>query len=105
MIKTIKYKEQEIPYSIGYYALKRYKQETKKEFKGIDLDDIEGLEILVWYSIEAGYKHNGEENPIKREDLDLILDACLMDIVASIADFFPTSPTIARKTETEKSEN
>lgn len=88
----LKYKETEIPLSVGYYALKRYKMDTGREFTDVD-DDIETLEVLFWYALEAGYKHEQKENPFKREDAEIILDSVMMEFVARIPDFFPQSPT------------
>lgn len=94
MVIKFKYKETEIPVSVGYYALKRYKMDTGKEFTELESDDLETLEILFWYALEAGYKQEGENNPFKREEAELILDAVLMDFVARIPDFFLQSPTL-----------
>jgi hypothetical protein len=105
MVIKFKYKETEIPVSVGYYALKRYKMDTGKEFTELESDDLETLEVLFWYALEAGYKQEGKENPFKREDAELILDAVLMEFVARIPDFFlqsPTIPSLTKGTETGK---
>lgn len=92
MTIKLKFKDQEIPVSVGYYALKRYKQETGIEFSSIEDDNIEDLEVLFWHSLEAGYKQEGTPNPYKRDDAEMILDAVMMQFIERIPDFFPTSP-------------
>lgn len=100
-IVKLNYNGTEIPLSVGYYALKRYKMDTGREFTDID-DDIETLEVLFWYALEAGYKHEQKDNPFKREDAEIILDSVMMDFVARIPDFFPQSPTEISVQETTK---
>lgn len=97
MTIKLNYKDQEIPVSVGYYALKRYKQETGKEFTTIEGEDITDLEILFWHSIEAGYKQEEQSNPFKREDAEMILDAVMMQFIERIPDFFPTSPSASQE--------
>lgn len=89
----LNYQKTQIPVSVGYYALKRFKLETGRSFTDIQDDDLEDLGVLFWYALEAGYKHEGKENPFKREDLDLIFDTVMMEFNSRLADFFQTSPT------------
>lgn len=89
----LKHKGNEIPVSVGYYALKRFKLETGRSFTEIEDDDLEDLGILFWHSLEAGYKHTERENPFNREDLDLIFDEVMMEFNSRLADFFQASPT------------
>ena len=89
----LNYKEEQIPVSVGYYALKRFKLETGRSFVDIDDDDLEDLGILFWHSLEAGYKHENRENPHSRENLDLIFDEVMIDFNSRLGDFFLPSPT------------
>lgn len=103
MVINFTYDKQEIPVSVGYYALKRFKGETGKNFENTEDDDLDALEVILWYSIEAGYKKEKKENPFKREDVELILDAIMFEFVARIPDFFPqTSPPTPTPTRAEK---
>lgn len=93
MVKYIEYKGEKVPYSIGYYALKRFKKETGTNFEDTPEDDYESLEIIAWYAIEAGAKEEEIENPMVREDMELFLNGCMMEFMESIPDFFLTPST------------
>ena len=94
MVKYIDYNGKRVPYSIGYYALKRFKGETGRNFEDTADDDLESLEIISWYAIEAGAKIEKIDNPLEREDIELFLNDCMMEFVESIPDFFllPSTP-------------
>lgn len=92
MVKYLDYNDQEIPYSIGYYALKRFKGETGKDFEKTSDDDLEALEIIVWYSVEAGCKITKVENPIDRDEIELFVNEVMNEFKDSIPDFFQTPP-------------
>ena len=92
MVKFIDYEGQQIPYSVGYYALKRFKGETGKDFEETDDNDLEALEIIAWYSIEAGCKIEKIENPLTREDIELFLNSCMVEFSQSIPDSFLIPP-------------
>lgn len=100
MIAELTYKGKVLPVSVGYYALKRFKQDTGKEFTAIQDDDLEDLEVLFWHSLEAGYKHQGKDNPHKREDIELIFDEVMMEFIERIPDFFQSSPEKIKGTPT-----
>jgi len=107
-----------VPIAVGYYALKRFKQERGYEFEeskeGNELDD---LEVLFWYSVEAGFKHKKRQNPeypdnpySRDDDLELMLDSCLIEFSKSIPSFFQipeatpktSGPQKPKKTTSEK---
>ena len=90
MIKHVTYNGVEVPYSIGYYALKRFKGETGKDFEKTPDDDLEALEIIAWYAIEAGCKMEKIENPVDRNDIEMFLNECMNEFNESIPDFFQT---------------
>jgi len=92
MIKHVTYNGVEVPYSIGYYALKRFKGETGKDFEKTPDDDLEALEIIAWYAIEAGCKMEKIENPVDRNDIEMFLNECMNEFNESIPDFFQTPP-------------
>ena len=92
MIKYLDYNGVEVPYSIGYYALKRFKGETGTDFEKTPDDDLEALEIIAFYAIEAGCKITKIENPLKRDDMEFFLNECMNEFNESIPDFFQTPP-------------
>ena len=72
------YKGVKWPLRVSYYALKKYQLETGKDIDTLQ-DDIENLEILVHYSIEAGCRAEDKEFTLKREDMELVLDESLSE--------------------------
>ena len=99
----LEYNGKAIPISIGYYALKRFKQERNYDFEEAPEENaLDDLEVLFWFAMEAGFKHKQREasdypdNPYNREDdLDLLLDSLLPEFTAAIPSFFrlPETPT------------
>lgn len=92
MVKYLEYEGVEIPYSIGYYALKRFKGETGVDFEKTPEDDLESIEIITWYAVEAGCKIKKIPNPLDREDIELFVNETMNEFTESIADFFQTPP-------------
>ena len=94
---TITWKEKEIPIKISYYAIKNFQEETKETIGKIDENHIHLLEVLVWYGIIAGYKSEGRELDIKREDVEWILDDSLTQIYGAISNQLPGSTNKTKK--------
>lgn len=92
MVKYLEYNGVEIPYSIGYYALKRFKGETGKDFEKTPEDDLEAIEVIMWYAVEAGCKIDKVENPLNRDDVELFVNECMTEFNESVPDFFQTPP-------------
>lgn len=92
MVKHVIYNGIEVPYSIGYYALKRFKGETGQDYEKTPDDDLEALEIIAWYAIEAGCKMEKIENPVNRDEIEMFLNECMNEFNESIPDFFQTPP-------------
>ena len=59
----------DIPMDIGYYALKHFKKDTKKDIKEMESEEVL-METLFWYGMVAGYKDIGKENPFEKEDVE-----------------------------------
>lgn len=97
MVKYVEYDGHNIPYSIGYYALKRFKGETGNNFEDTKSDDLESLEIIAWYAIEAGCKIDKVKNPLKRDDMELFLNSCMVEFTQAIPDFFQIPPTKSQR--------
>lgn len=88
MTKEIKVGEKTYPVKISYYALSRLQMET-----GLSPEDISQnmnlLEPLFFYSIEAGCKETGQQFDLKREDVPFILDDVYTEYMKLFQFFFP----------------
>lgn len=93
MVLYLDYKQNDkmvkIPVSVGFYALKRFEMEKKMKFSDIDADDMQSIEPLFWYSMEAGYKKEKKDNPFERHDCELMIDDLLYKFIEIIPLFFP----------------
>lgn len=94
MIKYITYKSKKHPVRVSYYALKKTQQEVKKDngdelsMEQIMSGDIELYEPLLFYALQAGYKAEEKENPIKRDDIEWVLDECFTEFINIVPSFF-----------------
>jgi hypothetical protein len=98
MIEYLTYKEVKYPIRISYYALKMFKKETNKELENIMSDNnIELLEPLLFYSLEAGAQAIDQKFIIKRELVQWMLDENWQEFVKIIAKFFPPIEVDSKK--------
>lgn len=108
MVKYLNYKDKKIPYRVSYFAMKMTSQELqKKTGEELDLEqilsgNIEVLEPLLFYSITAGCKFVDEAIPVKRDEMEWILDICFLEFTGGIQDFFPNQEVSKAKTATPK---
>lgn len=89
---TIIYKNKTYPFRLSYYAMKQFKAETGLNFTpdAIQGDNLENLEIIFYHALVAGCNHS-EIEPPKREEIALIVDACLDQFFAGINNDLPKS--------------
>lgn len=103
MIQTLEYKGKKYPYRIGYRALKKVKQDLGREFEYTpDSLDYEALEALLYYAIEGELLKEGQKMDIEREQMEFLLDDCLIDIVTGIQDFIQTAEKAAGPKKVQK---
>ena len=101
MVEYLTYKEVKYPVRISYYALKMFKKETDKELENIINDNnVELLEPLLFYALEAGAKATDKELTVKREDVQWMLDEIWQDFIKVIAIFFPPIDVDSKKKKT-----
>lgn len=90
MIKLLNYKGKEIPIRISYYALKMLKEKLGKSLQDIANDDFEAFEILIFYSIESGYRFLDQKFPYEFEkDAVNLTDVLFFEFLKIIPEFFP----------------
>jgi hypothetical protein len=88
MVKHITYKGKKYPVRIGYYALKKVKEEFSKGLADIEEGDIEVYEPLLFYGLKQGAKVEGEDFDFKLEDMEQVLDECFFEFIKIIPLFF-----------------
>ncbi len=95
-MQYLKYKEDYLPVKISYSALKRTMEYHEKETGNkLNLQNImtAGLVIyepLLYYGLVAGHRAEERDLPYKIEDMEIILDDCLMEFIQLVAASFPT---------------
>jgi hypothetical protein len=91
MVQYISYRGKKYPIRVSYYVLKHLKEETGKGLEAIDDQDFEVYEAVLFYALIAGNQfENGKmESPIKREEMEMVLDECFFDFIEKIPKFFP----------------
>ncbi len=88
MVQTITYKGVKYPYRIGYRALKKVKIELGREFEYTpDQLDYDALEALLYYAMEGECLKEGIDFKLKRDEMEFVLDDCLIDLISSIQAF------------------
>jgi hypothetical protein len=90
MIQYITYKGNKYPLRVSYYAIKRFELESGKKLSQLD-DNFANLEILLWYSLEAGAKATNTVLHLNREDCEFILDESMTEFSNAIQDSFAPS--------------
>jgi hypothetical protein len=91
MVKFIKYKNEDIPVRVSYYALKMLKEKVNKSISTLNEEDFEAWETLLYYSIVSGYRAIDKECPYKPEDSENIADEVFFEFMKVIPAFFPTT--------------
>jgi len=86
----LKFKGEEWPIRVSYYALKQYQIETGKGIETLE-SDVTNLEILLHYAIIAGCKAEDKEFTLKREDMEFLLDESLPDFNKILTSSFQAS--------------
>lgn len=97
-VKYITYKGDKLPVRVGYYALKKFKEDNEgisfdemqeKITKEKKLMDVEQYEILLWHSLVAGHHAADKEMVIKREDIEFIVDQTIEEFISVMGDQMP----------------
>jgi len=91
MVKILKYKDKEYPYRVSFRAIAGLQRETKKDLNNTlaQLDDIDSITSLLYYSLQQGHKDEKIKLHIKRDDCyDLLEEGNFETFVESVADFF-----------------
>jgi len=83
---TLTYKGKQIPYRIGFYALKHFEEEAKKPAAKIGQGtegSMNDFEILLYHALVAGHKAEGKVFEIDRKEVEFILDECFEEFIGS----------------------
>lgn len=100
-----------LPVRVSYSALKQYQLETGKEALSEEgmLDNMftGELEILLFHALKRGFKLQGKEFTLKKEEMEDVLDECLFEFIKIIPEFFPKGQqeelsNLPKKSKTEK---
>jgi len=80
MIKTLEYKGQEIPMLYNYYCTSRLKlhADNIKRTEDRVLSDVETIETMLYYAIEAGCEFL--DKPFKIKKKDALVDITKKDV-------------------------
>ena len=93
MIKYLETSQGKLPVRISYYALKKFQEETGTSFlKGgnTGLSDLSfgDMELLLFYSLEKGYKFEGTPMPYTKDQMEDLMDEVFFDFMKLIPEFF-----------------
>lgn len=97
-VKFVEFREQKYPVKLGYAALKKFQADVGENVeKALSSGKMDVYEPLLYYALEMGHRYTDQEfkfkdskKPIKKEDMELMLDDCLFEFVELIPGFFPT---------------
>lgn len=90
MVKYITYRGKEYPVRLSYRVFKGLKNEIpQSNIKDIGSMDPQFLETMLWYGLVSGHAFLERENPLKKEDMEDVLDHCMMEFTKMIPEFFP----------------
>jgi hypothetical protein len=110
MVKFIKYKGEDLPIRVSYYALKMLKAECNKPISQLKEDDYDAYEALLYYALKQGFKKVEKEFTIKREEMEDVMDECFFEFIKIIPSFFtvltgepkPETPVAAKQVAGKK---
>jgi hypothetical protein len=89
MVKYITYKTRQLPVRLSYRAIKGMQKEGASFKKNVETMEPEFLETMLYLGLVSGHKAEDKELPYKKEDMEDILDECLMEFLGLIKEFFP----------------
>lgn len=84
------YDNQKLPIRLSYRVFKGLKEELKTiDMSKLDDLDPELMETMLWFGLKSG--HAAEKKPfeMKKEDMEDILDECMIEFLNLIPEFFP----------------
>jgi len=92
----LNYKGVNYPVRVSYYALKQFQAETGKGIETID-QDMSNLEVLLYHALVAGSKAENKELPLKREEMEFVLDELLAEFNKILMSSFPEAKVGSKK--------
>lgn len=78
-VEYLKYKGEDLPVQVGYYALKHMQKHTKGKSVSDLQEDLSLYEVLLYYALKIGAIEEGIEFKWKMEDMEFICEHCLFD--------------------------
>lgn len=100
-VRYIHYNEEELPVKIGYYAIRRLREEYGAGMEDTK-NDLSLYEPLLFYALEKGHKMDGKKLKYKKSDMEDILEECLFEFLMLIPQFFPDGSELLEKTMGEE---
>lgn len=99
MVEYLEVFGKKYPVRIGYYVMKKVKEETGVSFQDAltqaeEDGDVEIHEVILWYALRMGaYAEHKDMDQVdlEREEIPMILDACFYEYLELFASdkFFP----------------
>jgi len=90
MIRYLKYKGEDLPIRVSYYALKHLKLDLGRTLSTEDDGtDYEVYETLLYYALKKGFEKEGKEMPYEKgEQIEDIMDEVYFDFLKLVPEFF-----------------
>lgn len=98
MVRYLKYKDEELPVKLGYYALKMLQQEKKAGLEDLAVK-ISLYEPLLFYALKMGAKMEGIDFKWKIGQMADILEDNFMTFINMIPEFFPSEEEVKKPEE------
>lgn len=98
MVEYLEIFNQTYPIRIGYYVMKKVKEETGKTFskalqEADEEGDIEVHEIILYHALEMGHyaEHGNMDIDVSEEEIPMMLDVCFTEYLKLFGSetFFP----------------
>lgn len=109
MTHYLNFQGKKLPVRISYYALTRFMQETGGTMESIAGDpkknigpDLMKLEVLLWYSLEAGAEIENKPLEIDRSKVPFIMDQNTAEFSKVLHDYIAQGDTATVSEETKK---
>lgn len=90
------YKGEKWPVKVSYSALKHYQLESGKSVESIE-SDITNLELLLYYSLRSGCKHENKDFNLEKDEMEFFLDDTFNEFNAIVANSFPTETNAVKE--------
>jgi len=90
MVEYITFKGKKYPVLLGHYSLRKFQQMHGYSVQDAS-DNVEIYEELLWMALEQGAIYEEKELELKKEQMGVMLDQCMLEFIGHFPKFLEVS--------------